>query len=127
MQGRSIAGSILAIIGGALILVQGLIIAYISLTSFNQVLTMLSGSAPPEAIEYWRVAGPLLLIALSIVFGCIFGALVISSGVLALRGRRILPGVMAIVFSILSIFSGGGFLIGLILGVIGGILILVLR
>ena len=37
-------------------------------------------------------------------------------------GKEVIGGILVIIFSILSIVIGGGFIIGLILGIIGGIL-----
>jgi uncharacterized membrane protein len=55
------------------------------------------------------------------------GIVVIVAAVMLYRNppQKTLWGVLVLVLSIVSIFVGGGFLLGLILGVIGGILALI--
>lgn len=52
----------------------------------------------------------------------IFAILIIVVAYLLYAGMATAGGIMVIVFSALSIFVGSGWLIGLILGLIGGIL-----
>ena len=57
------------------------------------------------------------------VIGLIFGIIVlIGAYFIYTPGKETLGGILVLVFSILSIFAGGGFLIGLILGIVGGAL-----
>ena len=66
-----------------------------------------------------------MVIAAIACFGIVSGVLVILGGIFAyLMNKVILGGVLSLVFSILSIVSGGGFLVGLTLGVVGGALTL---
>ncbi len=58
------------------------------------------------------------------VFGLFFGGMVIVGAALGYKGKTTAGGVLAIVFSVFSLLSGGGFLIGFILGIVGGALIL---
>lgn len=64
-----------------------------------------------------------LLIIFSIV-GIIFGILVSLGGIMIYNrpSQSRMWGTVVLIFSILSIFGGGGFLVGMILGIIGGIL-----
>ena len=55
--------------------------------------------------------------------GTIFAILVIVGAILIyVPGKETIGGILVIIFSILSIVIGGSFLIGLILGIIGGAL-----
>jgi len=55
--------------------------------------------------------------------GTIFAILVIIGAILIyMPGKEVIGGILVLIFSILSIVIGGGFLIGLILGIIGGAL-----
>jgi len=55
--------------------------------------------------------------------GLLFAIIVIVGAILIYRpGKEILGGILVLVFSILSIIIGGGFFIGLILGIVGGAL-----
>jgi hypothetical protein len=57
------------------------------------------------------------------VIGAVFGIIVIVGAILIYKpGREVFGGVLVLIFSLLSILAGGGFTIGLILGIIGGIL-----
>ena len=52
------------------------------------------------------------------------GVLVIVGSILGLKGKKLAGGLLVLIPSILSFFSGGGFIIGMILGIVGGALIL---
>jgi hypothetical protein len=54
----------------------------------------------------------------------VFAILIIVGAYLIYTGMAANGGVIVLIFSVLSIFVGSGWLIGLILGVIGGILAL---
>lgn len=103
---RPLAGFILALIGGILILVDGVIVA------------ALGGTASALGI-----AGGGLLVGLG-ALGAFLGFLVLVLAiVLFVAPDYHLPvGVAILVFSLLSLLSGGGFILGLVLGVVGGIL-----
>lgn len=107
----SIGGSILTIIGGFLILLVGAVVSYV-----------ISGLVSGFHVGVGGLAGILVL-------GPVLGLLVIIVGVLALLAPdlNILWGVLAILLSIVSIFTTaiGGVFLGFILALVGGILILV--
>ena len=91
---KATAGFILSLIGGIIILV------------WNVLLLV---AWPPGAILFGSVS--------------VFGILVMIGGVLMfLPGKQLIGGILAIVFSILSLITLGGFGVGFILGLIGGIL-----
>jgi len=55
--------------------------------------------------------------------GLVFGILVLVGAFLIyMPGKEVIGGIIVLLFSILSIVAMGGFFIGLILGIIGGIL-----
>ena len=58
--------------------------------------------------------------------GLISGLVVVASSVMVRRdpSQRSLWGALVVVFSVLSFFGAGGFVIGAILGIIGGVMIL---
>jgi hypothetical protein len=60
------------------------------------------------------------------VFGLVSGMIVLVSGVMLRTspGQRTLWGTLILVFSVLSFLGTGGFIVGAILGIIGGILAL---
>jgi Family of unknown function (DUF6114) len=110
----SVAGSVLVIIGGLLMLLVGAFVAYV-------IGGILSG---------FHVGGTSALTSI-LFLGPLFGLIVILMGVFALvsPNLNVAWGVIAIVVSILSIFSTaiGGIFLGFILALIGGILIAVKR
>ena len=62
-------------------------------------------------------------LALNIVGGIavVFAVLIIVGAYFIYNGIEVTGGVIVLIFSVLSIFVGSGWLIGLILGIIGGI------
>jgi len=57
--------------------------------------------------------------------GIISGIAVIAGSILIYSGQKVLGGALVIAFSLIGLAGTGGFLIGTILGVIGGVLALV--
>jgi hypothetical protein len=110
---RSIAGSVLVIFGGLLILAVGAVVV-----SFLHDFTRGFGFSSSFLTGF-------------LYFGPILGLVIIIVGVLALAAPslNILWGILAIVLGVLSIFSTaiGGVFLGFILALIGGILIIVKR
>jgi hypothetical protein len=113
MKPRTMAGFIHALLGGILILVSG----YLWLSN------------PPSSYLIWpRFTLPFDLLASTrtlALIGIACGILVIGSAVLMLMRNANLRKVgylLALIFSVISIVMGGGWGIGLILGLIGSIL-----
>ena len=102
----SLAGAILILLRGVVRIVVGDVIVFV-------------GS---DEVRHRFLAG----LALNIVGGVavLFAVLIIVGAVLVYRGTEMAGGVIVIVFSALSIFVGSGWLIGLILALVGGILAL---
>ncbi len=100
------ASFILSLIAGILILLSAIITAIFT--------TLLGG-----AITFIPIVGLVGLLVIAIgLLGVVFGALVLVGAFMINSGdfSRVRTG------SILSIVSGGGFIIGLILGIVGGVL-----
>jgi hypothetical protein len=110
------AAFILSLIGGIFILIAAILV---------MIFLGLVGTAF-AIIPFFGMIGGLLIILgiVGLIFAIlvIIGAFMINSGV---PQRVRTGGIIVLIFSILSLFtSGGGFFIGFILGLIGGILAL---
>jgi len=111
---RATAGFVLSLIGGIFILINGLLIALFATVAVIP-LRMVGMHAISRLIA--------LHVFMLIVVGLICGVLVVIGAVLIyVPGKEVLGGILVLIFSILSIVIGGGFLIGMILGIIGGAL-----
>ncbi len=98
------ASFILSLIAGIFVLINGLVIA--ALGSVFALIPGLEG----------------LGIAIAII-GLIFGVVILVGASFMNNPKKLATGsILVLVFSILAIFIGGGFLIGTILGIIGGAL-----
>ena len=108
---RATAGFIISIIAAILILLNAILVGT-AVTLFSGILAMMMPfPIVAEAIVMWAAAG------------VIFGIIVLIGAILIYKpGRELTGGILVIIFSILSIIIGGGFIIGLILGIIGGAL-----
>jgi hypothetical protein len=105
------AGSIIALIGGILILIVAI-----------GVLAL--GSLFAGAASILGVGGLGALAMIPGILGLISGIIVIVCAVMAKPGKEVMFGVLALVFSIIGFFGGGGLYIGSILGIVGGALII---
>ena len=107
---KATVGFIISLIAGILILINSLL--------FVAVAGMIESIPGMDLIP-----GITEMIAGFAAVGLIFAIIVIIGAILIyMPGKEIIGGILVLIFSILSIFIGGGFLIGLILGIIGGIL-----
>jgi hypothetical protein len=102
-----------SIVGAILILLRGLF-----RVTIGDFITFFGS----DEVRHRFLAG----IALNIIGGIaiLFAVLIIVGAYLIYTGMAMYGGVIVLIFSVLSIFVGSGWLIGLILGVIGGILAL---
>ena len=106
---RATAGFIVSLIAGFLMLIGAVL--FVFLAGFIELL----GGVLPSFITD-------LFTGLAAI-GVIFAILVIIGAILIyIPGYVTIGSILVIIFSILSIITGGGFFIGLILGIIGGIL-----
>ena len=113
-----------SLIAGILILINGLVLGAVS--SFVDILSLIGTRGPGPVVgakEAMMLTG---ILGVLTAVGVVLGIVVIVAAVMLYRNpaQKTLWGVLVLVLSIVSIFVGGGFLLGLILGVIGGILAL---
>jgi hypothetical protein len=110
---RAIAGFILSLIAGLLVLVHG-------------IVWVVRGGMNILGIDEIRRRILVGLIQQHVgVVAIIFAVLILFGAVLIyLPGKETVGGVLVLVFSALSILTGGGFLAGFILGIVGGALAL---
>ena len=117
--------SILALVGGILILLGGVLFLAISIFVLPHVdyttLHVPQGLNPASMTGL--VSGFVEVVG---TFGLVSGIIVVVSAIMLLSnlGQRRTWGVLILVFSILSFLGLGGFVIGAILGIVGGILTL---
>ncbi len=116
--------SILALVGGSLILLVDVFLLTISIVILPHL--NYTNVNPPQRYTGsipGLVSGFVGAIA---VFGLICGSIVLMSAV-ALRlkpGQRQTWGILILVFSILSFFGSGGFVVGAVLGIVGAVMTL---
>lgn len=112
MQKGSVAGFILSLIAGIFIILNA------SLLSLLHIFTLFFfGISHPFGIFPWFS----LLLA---IYGTICGIVILVGSYLIYKGKNVLGGLLVILFSIFSLLVGGGFIIGFLLGAIGGALAL---
>lgn len=113
---RATAGFIISLIASILILINAVLVsAFIGMMG-----TAFAWTTIPHYMRF-----PLLSTILSIYSGAgiLFGIIVLVGAVLIyMPGKEVAGGILVIIFSLFSIIIGGGFIIGLILGIIGGAL-----
>jgi hypothetical protein len=125
--------SVLAIIGGCFMIVAGLLILGVSVfvvphlnpNLFHNGTNWFHNGTAPISVQNLPsfVGGILTGVGL---FGLISGLIVLGSGIM-LRvnpGQSVVFGLLILIFSVLSFLGSGGFVIGAILGIIGGIMTL---
>ncbi len=115
--------SILALVGGILIILGGVL--FMGVSVFILPNLDYSNLVTPAHIANMAglVAGVVGLLGL---FGLVSGIIVLASGWMLQSdpARRRTWGVLMLVFSVLSFMGLGGFVVGAILGIIGGIMAL---
>jgi type II secretory pathway component PulF len=117
--------SILALVGGILIILSGLL--FVAASAF--ILPNLSYnnfSAPPNFPTSDVPALVSGFVGLMGVVGLVSGAVVLVSSVMLLTNsdQRETWSVLVLVFSVLSFIGLGGFVVGAVLGIVGGALVL---
>ena len=109
------AAFVLSLIGGIFILLDGILLAVVGSAI---AIGGLAGSGTAGGI-----------VSAIGAIGVIFGLIIIIGGVMMYQKPQshTMWGVIVLILSLISIITGGGFIIGLILGLIGGILALVFK
>lgn len=110
MQGRPAAGFVLSLIAGVFLILNASI-----LSMFHVLALFLSSMGYSFHLFPW-------FFLLFMAYGTLCGIMVFVGSYLIYKGRNVLGGILVIVFSILSLPIGGGFIMGFLLGVIGGAL-----
>jgi hypothetical protein len=111
---RATIGFALSLAAGLLILVQGIVRIFrgeLALLYLGGIRRRIPGGLA------FQVVG---VIAIALAILILLGAYFIYS-----PGKETIGGIIVLVFAALSILAGGGWLIGLILGIVGGVLGLV--
>jgi hypothetical protein len=124
-NGYPTTASIIALIGGIIITLGGVLFVAVSafiLPSLNYGNLVIPQNLPASAIP-GLVSGFVGMIG---IFGLVSGAIVLVSSMMLLtgKGQRRTWSVLILVFSVLSLFGLGGFLVGAVLGIVGGALAL---
>ena len=118
--GYSGAGFGLALVAGILILI-GAVLTVVLGSLMAAIIPWAEVDAEGQAIL--GIMGTVMLVLA--IIGMIFGIIIIIVDILMVqKGKKVPGGVIILVLSIISLAGGGGFFIGSILGIIGGILIL---
>lgn len=124
-------GFILAVVAGIFIILSAVMVLYLgpSLLEAEEMQETLGELAESFNMTTSEVVDLMSSMYFGMgIFGVVSGLLIILGAALAYyRDFRVGGGVIVLLFSILSLFGGGGLFLGLILGVIGGILILLNR
>jgi len=139
--------SVLAIVAGALMVAAGVILLVVSayiMPHINDFIAQgirsgaFNGTSPNFNNSFFNHVNNTNFLSSSVpgfvggivtsvgVFGLVSGIIVLVSGVMLRTspGQRTLWGTLILVFSVLSFLGTGGFIVGAILGIIGGILAL---
>jgi hypothetical protein len=107
-------GFALSLIGGILILIFG-IMTVIIIPFVAQTMPQL---IEENLIEEGIAPGMAVMMG---IWGIICG-IIVMGGSFVMRRHKMTGGIVTLIFSILGVFGGGGFLLGSALGFIGGIL-----
>jgi len=123
--GYPTTASIISLIGGIIITLGGVLFMAVSafiLPGLSYGNLVVPQNLPASAIP-GLVSGFVGMIG---IFGLVSGVIVLVSSVMLLtgKGQPRTWSVLILVFSILSLFGLGGFLVGAVLGIVGGALAL---
>ena len=117
--------SILALVGGIVIILGGVLLTFVS-SYILPYLDYTNLNTPPRLTPASIPAIVSGIVGVMGLFGLASGVIVLVSAVMLLAnsGQRKTWGVLILVFSIMSFLGLGGFIVGAILGIVGGILTL---
>ncbi len=113
------AAMVLSIIGGLLILLAGVV--FLAVAEFLEALLLIS----LETLD----VDPVATVQIIGIIGVLLGIIIIVGGVMMYSrpASSTVWGVIILVLSLVSIIAMGGFFIGLVLGLVGGILGIVFK
>jgi len=116
---------VLALVGGLIIMLGG--VTFLGVASFVIPHLNLSNVTVPQGMDRASLPG-LISGVLTVMggFGLVCGAVVLMSATMLLArvGERRTWGVLILVFSVLSFIGLGGFVLGALLGIVGGVMTL---
>jgi hypothetical protein len=121
------SAAIIALVGGIIILLGGVLFIAVSTFILPHAAQLYGNVTLPKGFD--RAALPGLIsgiVGVMGAFGLVCGIIVLISAsmLLARVGEHRTWGVLILVFSILSFIGLGGFVVGAILGIVGGVLAL---
>jgi hypothetical protein len=117
--------SILALAGGMIIMLGGVLL--IGVSAFVLPHLNYTNMTVPQGMDRASLPGLISgIVGVMGAFGLVCGAIVLLSSTMLLAkvGQRRTWGILILVFSVLSFIGLGGFIIGAILGIVGGVLTL---
>ena len=132
--GKKPMAALILLVFGGLIVIAGGIISTLTVSTIYNILSsnpaaynMTSANASSNAARSATLGFLSQLGILSGVIGVICGLIVLIMGMLMLMGNTGVDkvhklGIVAIIFSFVSLINGGGFLLGFILALVGSIL-----
>ena len=117
--------SILALVGGILIILAGMLLMAVSAVILPH-LDYTNLNPPPQLTQRSMPGIVSGIVGVMGLFGLVSGVIVLVSAVILLTNpsQRKNWGVLILVFSVMSFLGLGGFIVGAILGIVGGILTL---
>jgi len=122
---RPTAAFMLSLLAGIFILGNGLFLAFpLRVSGFLRDLILRYASIGAGATFSFTIESLRSVLTTLMILGIVFGLIVILASIMVYKdfSNKTLWSVLILVTSILSIITGGGFLIGFILGIIGGAL-----
>lgn len=106
---RATAGFALSLVAGIFVILDGLVLIW--------------ASAILSDLGIGDIAGVGLTLNTLGAVGIVFAIIIlIGAFLIYMPGKEMIGGILVLIFSIISIVTGGGFLLGMILGIIGGAL-----
>lgn len=106
---RATAGFALSLVAGIFVILDGLF--------------LLVASSILKDLGVGDIAGVGLTLDVLGMLGVVFAIIIfIGAWLIYTPGKEMLGGILVLIFSIISIITGGGFFLGMILGIIGGAL-----
>lgn len=108
---KSMKALLLSMVAGILI-ISNTILLGVAATWFPEIIPTLPGDAANDTQTLYTLTA----------IGLIFGVLVLLAAILLhiKPGNKKVWGIIIVIFSVPSVVTGGGFIIGFILGIIGG-------
>jgi len=117
--------SIIALAGGIIITLSGVL--FVAVSAFVLPHVIYSNINVPQGLDASSIPGLVSgFVGLMGAFGLVSGIIVLVSSIMLLTGsgQARTWSVLILVFSVVSFFGMGGFVVGAVLGIVGGALVL---